>query len=365
LDGLTKRLLYKAYWLAFKACKMKGIIEADVQKPGISSNGPAQNSPSEHYIFSTKDVSEDRTKRYDYKKLVAEELDEYCNIEVTDDLREGGIHAFKAWEYWFAFLAKNVWKTDLFQEIIAFANSISNPKILSLGCGYGGHELNAAKSLSKPFEFIATDINPDIFVRAADEARSNNLNIQFHSADLNFIQIKEDSFDIIYAHASLHHIINLENLFLQIYKGLKREGRFFIVDMIGENRMLFWEENINFARNIVEQMPLKYKSRILDIDKVIRPGNPNKGMEGIRQEEIEAEILKYFKPIKCFKYGSFMRMLLTNPYIGENINPDIEPDKKYLEDLFKLDLQQIEEHRLRPTEMFAIFSKKNGLPPSY
>lgn len=184
----------------------------------------SKDKSHKNYIMTKNNIEKDLTKDYDYKKLVEEELDEYSNIEVTDDLKEGGIHALSAWQYWFKFLAEKAWKTSLFAEVITFANRISNPKILSLGCGYGGYELNIAKYLNKPFEIVAVDINPHIFSKAAEEARTNDLNLKFEAADLNFIQIQKDYFDIIYAHASLHHIINLENLIFQIYQGLKKKA---------------------------------------------------------------------------------------------------------------------------------------------
>ena len=299
--------------------------------------------------------SPDFTGQYDYGKLVDEEIEEYCNIEVTGDLREGGVHALKAWDYWFAFLARNVWKTDFAREVVEYANTLTNPRVLSLGCGYGGHELGIAKSLTPPFEIVGVDLNPHIFSRARDEAREASLNIRFETGDLNFLRIDEDHFDVIYAHASLHHVINLERLMLQIQRALKKAGRFIVADMIGENRSLFWKENRRFAAEVIRKMPSRYKSFGYTIDRLRRSLNLVRGMEGIRQEEIEPEILRYFTPLKCFKYGSFIRMICANKYIGANIDPGIEEDRLYLESLFRLDLEQIELGRLRPTEMFAVF----------
>ena len=81
-------------------------------------------------------------------------------------------------------------------------------------------------------------------------------------------------------------------------------------------------------------------------------------MEGIRQEQIEKLIRKCFSPIKMFKYGSFMRLICTDPVVGPSLNPDVEEDKEYLEHLFNLDVKQVEDGKLRPTEMFAVFEKK-------
>ena len=315
---------------------------------------PARGTAFNRTVTGSGDA-QDLTARYDYQRLIDEEIDEYCNIEVTEDLREGGVHALKAWDYWFIYLARNVWKTDFAREVVDYASRLSNPRILSLGCGYGGHELNIARLLTPPFELVGVDLNPHIFSQAQDEAREASLNIRFDAGDLNFLQIDRDCFDIIYAHASLHHVINLEKLMLQIRGGLKKGGRLIVVDMIGRNRSLFWKENRDFAKDVIREMPSRYKSFMHILDRLRWGFDVDHGMEGVRQEEIEPEILKYFTPVKCFKYGSFMRMICANKHIGANINPDKDEDRRYLESLFRLDLEQIELGRLRPTEMFAVF----------
>ena len=316
------------------------------------------------YITSTEKVFNDLTRTFDYSKLVQEELDELSNIEVTEDLKVGGVHDFEAWKSWALYVQENFFKTSIYKETIDFANTIDAPKILSLGCGHGGHELHIAKAIKKPFEMIGLDLNADLFGRAVNEAKANQLNIKFEACDLNFVNIEKNSFDIIFAHASLHHILNLEHLFHQVYYGLKENGRFIVLDIIGKTQVLFWKENVDFARKLVEMMPAKYKSEESTLDEILPPyvePSIQKGMEGIRQEEIEFEISKYFTPIKMFKYASFVRMLCTNPLVLININPKVKEDTEYLESLFELDLRMVREKKLSPTEMFAVFQKKDIL----
>ena len=315
-----------------------------------------------NYITTTRNVPIDWTRGFNYRKLVEEEIEEYSDIQVTEDLREGGNHANKAWGYWFKYLRETVWKTSIEKEAAAFCNNINNPRLLSLGCGYGGIDLYVAKSLNKPYEVIAVDINEHLFAQAKEEAKDKDYHIEFLTLDLNFIDIMENSFDVIYAHASLHHLLNLEHLFHQVYKGLKNNGRFIIMDIIGKTQVLFWKENVDFAIDVVSKMPSKYRGGAPDPDAIIPPyvePSIQVGMEGIRQEEIESQISRYFTPIKMFKYGSFTRMICTNPFMGKMFDPDIKEDREYLEYLFKLDLKQVEEGRLRPTEMFAVFEKKD------
>jgi hypothetical protein len=100
-----------------------------------------ENSDMKTYITSDPSISLNYPVDQ-YKKLVEEEIEEYNGIEVTQDLREGGIHAFKGWEYWFKYLGYRVWKTSLLDEVVSYCDGIKDPKILSLGCGYGGYDLH-------------------------------------------------------------------------------------------------------------------------------------------------------------------------------------------------------------------------------
>jgi len=332
----------------------------------IAARKPSQGAAIavEHAVSAMKEVAIDWTQTFDYQKLTKEELEEYSNIEVTKDLREGGIHAHKAWVYWFQYLAEHVWKTSLHGEIVSFSNTIDDPRILSLGCGYGGVELEIAQSLNKPYEIMAVDINEHIFAKARAEAKTKGINIQFLRLDLNFVEIQENTFDLIFAHASLHHLLNLEHVFYQIYKGLKKNGRLIVQDVIGKTQILFWKDNVDFAIEVVKKMPVRYKSGVPNQHAIITPyAEPSiqKGMEGIRQEDIPAQIDKYFAPVKMFRYGSFMRMICTHPEVGKRLDPDKKEDREYLEQLFRLDLQQVEKNKLRPTEMLALYEKRASI----
>lgn len=377
LDDETRKLLYRAYWWVFRASRLKGISEM----AGQSVTGPAEGGDSAAAlpgageaaggadalgIWATGNPEIDLTRTFNYDKLVDEEIEEYSNIEVTEDLREGGIHAQNAWGYWFRYLAEQVWKTSLKDEIINACNDSGDGRILSLGCGYCGTELEVARafeSLNRQYEIVAVDINRDLFARAENEVRGKGLNVRFGSVDLNFLQLEENAFDIIFAHASLHHLLNLEHVFSQIHRGLKSDGRLIIQDIIGKTQVLFWKENVDFARELVEKMPPKYKKGIVDQANIILPYRETslqKGMEGIRQEEIPEQVNRYFTAIKLFEYGSFMRLVCTNPELGKRFDPDNEEDREYLEYLFQLDLKQIDTKRLRPTEMLGVFEKKKG-----
>jgi hypothetical protein len=141
-----------------------------------------------------------------------------------------------------------------------------------------------------------------------------------------------------------------------------------VLDIIGKNQIIFWKENVEFAAGLVKRMPLRYRPlgkrfwRYLWFDpyaiipKYVEPSTQGR-MEGIRQEEIEPLMMRWFSPIKLFKYNAYMRMICTNYYLGPRLDPDKDKDRKYLEKLIKVELQQVGSGKLRPTEMFGVFKK--------
>ena len=318
-----------------------------------------ENNKIDKFISTRTEADYDWTPNTDYSRLVEEEIEEHSQIELTEDLKLGGIHAQKAWGYWFKYLTNNIWKTSFTAEILNVSDGIQNPRSLSLGCGHGGIELETAKLLKPGYQMLALDLNPEIFTQARADVEANNLNIEFMAVDLNFFEIEEKSFDVIFAHASLHHLLNLEHVFKQIYHGLKDEGRLIILDIIGKTQVLFWKPNVDYAIDLVQKMPPKYSAGI-SLPPYSEP-SVQISMEGVRQEEIEPVMSDYFTPVKEFKYGSFIRMICTHPQLGIRFDPDIEEDRQYLQSIFDLDLSQIKDGKLRPTEIFGIYKKKDSI----
>jgi SAM-dependent methyltransferase len=53
-------------------------------------------------------------------------------------------------------------------------------------------------------------------------------------ANLNFLELGEESYDLIISVSSAHHVVNLEHLAWQINRGLTPSGTFFLHDYVGE-----------------------------------------------------------------------------------------------------------------------------------
>lgn len=96
--------------------------------------------------------------------------------------------------------------------------------------------------------------NPDVHLTFYDltpeqtTARQEHLSPRFanrfvaESVDLNFVEIPSNTYDLIVSSGTLHHIINLDRLALQINNALTRDGYFFLQDYVGESRFEFSDE---------------------------------------------------------------------------------------------------------------------------
>ena len=319
-------------------------------------------------ISTTSSVDIDLTSGTPYQELVAEEIEHYSTIPVTDDLKEGGVHAHKSWSFYYDYLNKSLFGRGFADEVTVQAEQFERPRLLSLGCGYGGHELEIARTLRRPYQLVGVDLNPHIFNGAQRRATSEGLGVQFKSLDLNFVHIRPNTFDVIYAHASVHHLLNLEHFFSQVSEGLTKNGRLVILDIIGKTQVLFWKENVEFAASLITRMPRRYRPPVgkrlwkhvwFDPYSILSPYKEpaeQSGMEGIRQEEIEFVMLRWLTPIKLARYDAYMRMICTSPHLGIRLDQSKDDDRECLEEI-RLELQQVETGKLKPTEMFGVFRR--------
>lgn len=296
----------------------------------------------------------DRTADYDYQRLIEEEKQHYASIEVTDKLLEGGLHSGGCWlRYWQRIHARL--SATAFGNVIEVlenraAGTTRSLRVLSLGAGYCGHELDLARRFHRAYEIHCLDINADLFSRAREVARDEGLNLHFHTTDLNFLELEVDSWDLVHANAAVHHVINLEWLFEQIELGLRPDGLFHIVEVLGRNRRLLWEDNERFVNGLLDLLP----EGIVGPARVTVPESG--GMEGVRQEEIDGLLGQRFTPVFELRHGAFARFLCTDPEIAPRLDP-ADPDRRaWLDFLFDADDAAVRRGLLRPLELWGIYT---------
>jgi SAM-dependent methyltransferase len=296
----------------------------------------------------------DLTTQFDYKRLIDEEREHYSGIAVTKDLKEGGGHASTSWAYYWEHVYRTI-SCGPFADVPQWLDrNVSYPdrpiEILSLGSGYCGHELDFARRIRKPCRVHCTDLNEQLFAQARERSAQEGLDLTFQAADLNFIEIEPNRYDMIFAHAVLHHVINLERLYAQIRRGLTERGVLHLVEVVGQNRKLIWDDNERFANRLLDSLPPEV---IGDHRLLVVP--EDEGMEGIRQEEIMPLLESEFRPVYEHRHGAFMRCLCTNPTFAERLHPNSTVHRRCLDFLLACDDASVTHGILRPLEIWGVY----------
>ena len=130
-------------------------------------------------------------------------------------------------------------------------------KALSLGCGFGIIERVLRRS-----DFCQIIHGVDVAGNAVESARktaqSEGLDgLTYEVADLNTVQLPAKTYDIVYAHAALHHIFQLEHVLDQIRKTLKPGGLLVAYEYIGPSQMQFSRRDVELADTFLKLIPTR------------------------------------------------------------------------------------------------------------
>jgi ubiquinone/menaquinone biosynthesis C-methylase UbiE len=105
------------------------------------------------------------------------------------------------------------------------------------------------------------DIADGLLKKQEQLARERGMHntIEYRKTDCNFINLDADSYDVIFAIGTVHHIEKLELLFSEINKALKKNGFFVMMEYVGPSRLQFTDEQVSITNEILSLLPKKYK----------------------------------------------------------------------------------------------------------
>lgn len=212
--------------------------------------------------------------------------------------------------------------------LTSFAKPI---KALSVGCGFGVIERTLRRH-----DFCQLIHGVDIAENAIESARKTAQaegldGLSYEVADLNAAKFPPETYDVVYAHASLHHIFQLEHVLDEIRKTLKPGGFFVVYEYIGPSQMQFPRRDLELADSFLKLIPDRYRKfqRGQGIkNEALRTSldsmNSSDPSEGIRASEIVPLIASRFE-IRHFRYvGGTLLLLVFNEIAGNFIESDLE-----------------------------------------
>ena len=262
--------------------------------------------------------------------------------------------------------------TEMFYDYLHKVNKIyRHINILSIGSGNCDLEINLAKYLSTnkiSYCITCTDINADTLKRGKKLARIEKVNkhLKFIQIDLNEIKLT-DKYEIVIASHSLHHIVNLENIFFQIKKSLSKDGYFLVNDMIGRNGHMRWQEALKYVDLFWTSIDNKYKYNHQLKRLEIKYDNwdcSTGGFEGVRSQDILKLLIKNFD-FELFLGFSNITNIFVDRCFGWNYDPNSELDKQIIDIIALQDDYLISSGEIKPTQIVAVLKNDKNCQHKY
>jgi SAM-dependent methyltransferase len=260
-----------------------------------------------------------------------------------------------AWE-----LIRQATGNDLTGHLLARLQSRPGVRMLSLGSGPGGVELVLARE-APTAEYLCLDLNPETLRMGENSANAEGLPVRFQQADLNTVTLPKGEFDLVFCHASLHHVLELERLAQQIRNTLRPGGELALVDVITRSGYRMWPETREVVQGIFRTLPDRYRLNHTAypqkrIDQKIWQGDTrSSGMECLRSQDILPVLERYFAARIFFPHYTLVRRFFDTMY-GPNYDLERPLDRAILDWIWELDCHYLTHNLLRPEALFAIYT---------
>lgn len=312
------------------------------------------------------------SRRADYEGQVQEEVSRFAEDENVHDL-PGIFH------YWSNTYLRPRLETfgfgypeDFFaRQIAKQAEALGRPvTVISIGAGNADTEVAIAKLLVERgvtgFTISCLDITQAMLDRGRKLADAEGLgeHFRFVHADFNHWE-PDESYDVVMANQSLHHVTNLEGLFDSIHRAIGPTGVFVTSDMIGRNGHLRSPEALAIVREFWRELPVSYRynvqlhrkeSMFKDWDCSIE------GFEGIRSQDILPLAVEKFGFDFFFAYGNVIDPFIDRSF-GPHFNPDVEWDRAFIDRVHARDEAELLAGVIKPTHMMAVMRQDRSVTP--
>jgi len=205
-------------------------------------------------------------------------------------------------------------------------------RILSLCSGAAGIERRLIADAGCPVEITLFDLNENLMRKAA-AALSSVAKISGVLGDVNVISAEQFgnlTFDVTMFVSGLHHVVEIEHVLRTSAELIQPNGEFWIVgEAIGRNGNQLWPEALEAANRIFSLLPERFRRNAFTgkIDATVPETDFSaNSFEGIRSEEIEPLVLRYFDPVEMWRRNCFL-WRLVNPVYFPNYDLNNQEDR--------------------------------------
>ncbi|MFB3825257.1 MAG: class I SAM-dependent methyltransferase [Bryobacteraceae bacterium] len=249
---------------------------------------------------------------------------------------------------------------DITGHVLARLRARERPRLLSLGSGPGGVEMVFARECPEA-DYVCMDVNAELLALGRARAAEEGLPVIFEQADLNAVTLPRGAFDLVFCHAVLHHVVELERLAAQIAAALRPAGELIVVDVITRRGQRMWPETRRTARAIFRTLPERYRVNHTAYsekrtDRDLWEGDTSRaGMECVRSEDILPVLRARFRERLFVPYLAFSRRFFDTMY-GPNYDLTRPLDSALLRWIWELDCDSLARGALRPESFFGVYA---------
>ena len=209
------------------------------------------------------------------------------------------------------------------------------PRAVSLGCGDGGLERQAAE-LGVADKLLGLDLSPDAVAVAQQHAADAGLGqrIAYAVCDLDRLTLQPGSCDAVLAAMSLHHVRELERVLDQVRAALRPGGLLVLNEYVGPSRLQWTLRQLALANLLLAIMPLRLRRGIETSGfkwavwrpplRTLRRDDPS---EAVRAAEIPALVAQRFEVVQRIDYGGAVFLPLLQGIAG-NLDQSRELDQR-------------------------------------
>lgn len=255
---------------------------------------------------------------------------------------------------------------------VVCASADEEHQIASVGSGNGELEIDIARKLVSHgrtnFSITCVELNPYMLERAEKLAAEHGVTRHMRFLQSDIAKWRPDRpFSACLANQSLHHFVELEDIFEHIRDAIHPRGIFLTSDMIGRNGHMRWPEAHEVLLEIWQDLPdrYKYNHQLERFEETIENFDCSQDWnEGIRAQDILPLLMQTFQFETFIAFSNLIDIFVDRSF-GPNFDAEDPRDRALIDHVVARDEALIDAGKIKPCRMIAAMQTMPVTSPRY
>lgn len=209
----------------------------------------------------------------------------------------------------------NVWPLEAFKYLAGRRFK----RGLSLGSGSGNLE-RVARQLDLCEEIEGVEASEVSLELARSKAEGGGFSgISYRLGNLNTVRLPRARYDVVFFHASLHHVRSIEKLLARVERAMTHDALLFIDEWVGPSRTEWNDAKMARMRALYDELPTSWRASAI-LQPPILVADPS---EAVRSSAIIPAIHRLFDVLAERPYGGHLVAVILSQLARDNVR-DIE-----------------------------------------